>query len=314
MKTSTWCRNWALFSLLAAACAAPRPVAPVVPNEVIAEERMLVDLTRATREQGPFAGAAERQLITRLWYTARPVAGPACRDGRCALIVLAHGYGGHVGRLTEFAHSIAAAGYVVAAPLFPLTNDRAPGGYLPGFDDVANQPGDLSFVIDEMIDAARDRGDPLYERIDLERIGAIGHSMGGTTLIGATRLDCCTDRRISAAVLVAPAVDRVRPIFATDWRQSGPPTMVVVGTEDVVVPLTMAHDFVDTIGAPRVLVELDGATHVDLMENGAQRPHRRRTELLAIAFLDAYLGGANDELKAALAAARDAGEQVRWDP
>ena len=52
----------------------------------------------------------------------------------------------------------AAAGYVVAAPLFPLSSSETPGG--PDGGDIGNQPGDMSFVIDQMLKASSARTDP----------------------------------------------------------------------------------------------------------------------------------------------------------
>ena len=46
----------------------------------------------------------------------------------------------------------AAAGYVVAAPLFPLSSSETPGG--PDGGDIGSQPGDMSFVIGQMLKAS----------------------------------------------------------------------------------------------------------------------------------------------------------------
>ena len=43
----------------------------------------------------------------------------------------------------------ARAGYVVAAPSFPLTQKHVPGGRRER--DLVNQPGDMSFVISRML-------------------------------------------------------------------------------------------------------------------------------------------------------------------
>jgi hypothetical protein len=53
----------------------------------------------------------------------------------------------------------AGAGYVVAAPDFPLSNGRAPGG--PSFTDFVAQPGDMSFVITPLEQESSRPGSPL---------------------------------------------------------------------------------------------------------------------------------------------------------
>jgi predicted dienelactone hydrolase len=46
---------------------------------------------------------------------------------------------------------------VVAAPVFPLSNDGAQDSFTNSFD-VVNQPGDVSFVLDELLAAAESDG------------------------------------------------------------------------------------------------------------------------------------------------------------
>src|SRR5262249_48913050 len=99
---------------------------------VVGEERTFVDASRPTPANGSYPGAGERTLATRLWYLERPVrslAACGADGGPCALVVLAHGFGGSTARFDAFGRALAAAGYVVAAPAFPLTNDQAPGGH-----------------------------------------------------------------------------------------------------------------------------------------------------------------------------------------
>ena len=63
--------------------------------------------------------------------------------------MLSHGLGGNVEYLLPLAAVWASRGYVVALPLFPLTNSATPGG--PIAQDVQNQPADVSFVIDKVL-------------------------------------------------------------------------------------------------------------------------------------------------------------------
>ena len=56
---------------------------------------------------------------------------------------------GHARDLLVAAPELARAGFVVAAPVFPLCSAGAPGG--PEESDVINQPGDMSFVISSLL-------------------------------------------------------------------------------------------------------------------------------------------------------------------
>ena len=131
------------------------------------------------------------RLLTALWYpTDRPsgrmFVGPfsmtASRSapigsGRYGLIVISHGTGG--GRLNhrETAIRLAEGGYVVAAP------EHAGDSYRDGrFSGTAanwrRRPQQLSAVLDRLL------GDPAFgPHIDPRRIGAVGHSAGGYSVL-----------------------------------------------------------------------------------------------------------------------------------
>ena len=123
-------------------------------------------------------------------------------EARFPLIVLAHGLTGSPSRHADLAEAWARAGFVVALPAFPLTNSTVPGGW-SNYADVNNQPGDVSFVIDQLVAADDDPLSALHARIDPERIGLAGHSLGAATTYAATFDACCRDPRIDAAVVMA---------------------------------------------------------------------------------------------------------------
>ena len=199
---------------------APRTIAL---QDIREESRTFVDQTRGTPANGEFRGQSERVLETRLWFADTPLARPACRGRQCALVILAHGFGGNPARFDAIGQRLAAAGYIVAAPTFPLTNEAAPGGFSLGATDTLSQPGDISFVIDSLLSASQDRDDPLFDRIDSKRIGAMGHSLGGTTVIAATRLACCTDLRLKATAYVEPGASFVEALFSAPYSPADRP-------------------------------------------------------------------------------------------
>lgn len=273
-----------------------------------------VDVSRPTRANGSFAGAPERTLVTRLWLAETALDRPACDGERCALVILAHGFGGSTARFDAIARRLAAVGYIVAAPAFPLTNENAPGGHLTAFGDVVSQPADVSFVIDELLGLDADPSSLLHERIDDRHVAVLGHSLGGATAVAATRSDCCRDERIGAVALLAPASFIVAGTFGGPVSNAGPPTLTIVGTEDPLVTPASVASFVTSIEPPKVYVELEGGDHVFIIEatDAHLDPLLERTAAMTVAFFDQSFAGADDVPKVA-ADLRAEGHAVELD-
>jgi predicted dienelactone hydrolase len=131
----------------------------------------------------------------------QPRAKPARRGGPFPLVVFSHGFTASGPAYGEvLLRRIAAHGYVVAAPTFPLSNGAAPGG--PRLVDYVNQPADVSFVITKMLAANRGHG-ALSHLMNPKAVGAMGHSLGAITTLGVTYNRCCLDPRIKAAVPIS---------------------------------------------------------------------------------------------------------------
>ncbi len=283
------CRGMMLVGLsLATACSsAPSDPAAIDPATVVVESRTFTDPARATPGNGIFAGAESRRIETLLWYAPEPLGTTPCGPAGCGVVLLAHGYGGRASRFDVLGRALAARGWIVAALTFPLTNQEAPGGHIRGLGDLVHQPGDLSFVLDELLRADADAADSLFQRIDAARVGVMGHSLGGATAAALTRHPCCTDDRFAAVALVAPAAYTL-PIFGGPVSSLGPPTLIVNGTADHAVAPRIAIAFYESIAAPKILVLLDGLDHVTLIENNAAGDPLN--VLPTAALIDAFLG------------------------
>ncbi len=289
-----------------------------VPSEIALEDvrqelRSLIDVTRSTPANGDFAGSTERRLETRLWYANRALRRPACNGSRCALILLAHGFGGRTERFDAIGERLAAAGYVVAAVSFPLTNQDAPGGFGNGIIDARQQPADLSFVLDALANATRDPADSLYQRIDERNVGAMGHSLGGTTVLAASRVRCCRDARIEATVYVEPAASAVEALFGEPFTASGPATLTFQGEVDFPIPVEDTRAFHAALAGRKILVEMVGGNHINMIERFADEPDPLLVEAaeMMVAFFDAHLVGGPDRVEEAAARLRSSGHTVR---
>jgi predicted dienelactone hydrolase len=225
---------------------------------------VLVDRERTTDANGTYAGAPDRTLPVVVLYPAVgtpgpatiPDARPARKAGPFPLVVFSHGFTASGPAYREWLiRRVAAHGYVVAAPTFPLSNGQAPGG--PKLVDYVNQPADVSFVITKMLAANRGRG-PLGGLIAPKQIGAMGHSLGAITTLGVTYNRCCLDRRIKAAV---PISGLQLPFGSSSWAWPPVPLLLIHGDQDRTVPVRGSIAAYADAQPPKYLVTLHAAPH-----------------------------------------------------
>jgi predicted dienelactone hydrolase len=143
----------------------------VGPHEVLTEDFEVVDTSRPMEANSDFKGKDERKLKGKIWRPAE--------QGIYPFLVYSHGYMASHKEGAYVTAFLASHGYIVVAVDYPLTNYFAPGGaYLA---DVVNQPGDVSFIIDQVLNRNNEEVDALYQQSDTDRIGVLGVSLGGMT-------------------------------------------------------------------------------------------------------------------------------------
>jgi dienelactone hydrolase len=224
----------------------------------------LVDETRPVVSYGSTISDT-RPLTTLVWYPA--VAGP------WPLIVFAHGFAVGPDPYVSLCEAWAEAGYVVAAPRFPLTDEAVAGENLDEYD-LDNQPADVDFVIDAL--AAADG--PMPGLVDRTRIGVAGHSDGGLTALS----------------VAADPPEGLRAVIALSTSPVGrpgenPPLLVVQGDEDDINGWEYGQAIYDEAAAPKFLVYLLGAGHLPPFEEGSDWETVIRH--VTISFLDLYVAG-----------------------
>jgi dienelactone hydrolase len=96
--------------------------------------------------------------------------------------------------------------------------------------------------------------------IDLNRIGAMGHSMGGLGVLIAGSLDS----RIKCAVCLAPPV-HVNLFYLP--KRFGIPIQLQIGIRDKLVPAEKVKAFyADLSAVEKEIVEISGGNHVQFMD------------------------------------------------
>src|SRR5688572_9087486 len=200
-RTSTLRSAWRILLLIAvvgivvAGCAGAA-LSPVIPAAGLVRR----DYNHSTRSS--WNGSSPRPVVALIWYPTdvtapaetlsigppgRPlflagVASPGVAINpvreRYPLVVLSHGTGGSAVQLAWLAIPLARQGYVVAALNHHGNTGTEPRYDARGFLLYWERARDVSVAIDRLL------ADPLFgPRIDRERIGAAGFSLGGYTVL-----------------------------------------------------------------------------------------------------------------------------------
>ena len=262
------------------------PVATTVGLRVIT----FVDPTRVERFHG---GKVEpRTLVTQIRYPALgsaeaddvPDAPPLTAAGPFPLVVFGHGFAETPTAYTRLLDAWARAGYVVAAPLFPLTQKHVPGGRREA--DLINQPADMSFVISRMLAENELPASFLHGLIVPDLIAVAGQSDGAATALAEAYDPAFADPRIRAAIILSGAelssIDDEIP-----FPSQGPALLATQGSRDTINEPAATHRYFDLAPRPKFLLTLIGATH--LPPYTTQQPYLGVVEQVTIAFLDHFL-------------------------
>ncbi len=199
---------------------------------------------------------------------------------KAPLVVASHGLAGDRKGFAIIAEHLASHGFAVAALDHPGSDRAQFQALLEGrADEIASptefsdRPRDVSFLLDELTRLNNDSNSPIANRLDLDKIGIIGHSFGGYTalaLAGAQlnfdtlRANCdstefifnaantsmllqCTalaapeqfsanlrDERIQAVMAMNPVTSSL--FGPTGFSQIAIPSLLVAGSADPVAP------------------------------------------------------------------------------
>lgn len=257
------------------------PTTPPVSVSVVGTTTLaVVDTTRPTVANGRTLSSS-RHLPTLVRYPARAVgavsgsevagAGPT---GSWPLVVFAHGYNVTPATYSHLLHAWAAAGFVVAAPSFPL---ETAGGPLDE-NDLSNEPRDISVVISAVL-----ANSVLSAHVQSAHIAVAGHSDGAEAALGAAFVS--GDSRIGP--VISMAAQGVDGLPRHDPRH---PLLVVQGTQDTINPPSRSDGVYAAAGPPRFYLKLLGGGHLPPVADNT--PWRPIVEQEGIDFLRRYLGGA----------------------
>jgi len=276
----------AAFGLVAAGCLPPAPPPPPdvtpttigVTHPVATLQTTFVDTTRATPALDAYPGSPVRVLPTTVWYPTDKQNGPY------PLVMFAAGYGVTPSTYAALLSRIAQAGYVVAAPTYPILSGQPAGpSDTVGWTDLWP---DTWFVTTEVLALSASGSGTLGNLIDPQRIAVAGHSDGGYVAFGDGYQPFRLDPRVRAVVSYAASF-----AYAGIYQPNGRPILHVLSDTDEYNPFDEAVAWDDAnLQQPKTVMSLVNATHLAPYTDPSD-PHFSTVVGVTIAFLDATLKG-----------------------
>ena len=249
---------------------------PVLGGDPVVVE--FVDTSRATVSGGNTVDAV-RRLPTTVWHPGTP--------GPHPLVVFAHGY--QVGPMTyaRFCAALAAQGYVVAAPSFPLADESRGNGL--DREDIPNQAVDVDFVINGMRAT-----DPSVED---GPVAVVGHSDGGTVALLVAERIGAMHPMVGAVIAIAP--DSLKGEFTS----SPPPLLIIHSVDDETSAFYNSEVAFAEFTGSRWFLALEGAQHLPPIVGGT--PWTPVIDQAVALFLNTELRGSGTSDSAALTSELD---------
>jgi pimeloyl-ACP methyl ester carboxylesterase len=225
------------------------------PHQVTHQSISWVDTSRSTLPNRDFKGRDSRELKGRIWF-------PADKEGApYPLVVYSHGYMSQYKEGEYILDFLASHGYVAVSVDFPLSSGSSPGGAV--LSDIVNQPGDVSFLIDQMLARTKQVDNLLYGRVDGDRIAALGLSLGGLNTELVAFDPRRRDPRIRVAISMAGPSQFLTPEF---FDGNSIPFMYIAGTADAIVPYVENAQPILKKYKNSILVTLESGSHVGFID------------------------------------------------
>jgi dienelactone hydrolase len=270
--------------------AAPRPARFGVGLQIVRYVDASRTATYADGESGP------RQIVTEIRYPTLadgvdiPYAAPARGFAPFPLLIFGHGFAVTPALYSRLLQSWASAGFVVAAPVFPVENADAPGG--PDEADLTNQPGDMSFVITKLLAASASSSGTFAGLISPTEIAVSGQSDGGDTALAVAYNATYRDPRVKAAVILSG--EEMPGVGGFTFPPGSPALLATQGTDDTINLPARTEEFFARAQRPKYLLRLLGAEH--LPPYSQQEPQLSIVARVSTEFLRGYLEHAPADL------------------
>ena len=181
-------------------------------------------------------------------------------SGQFALLVHSHGFGGNADSATGLQTHMASHGYIVVAPNFPATSSGTGDFSQLDSNDIVNQPGDVSLMIDAALGLNDNFEGKFSSAVDTNKIVLSGLSFGGLTTQLTAFDRQLRDTRVKAAAIFAPGSgDAFLPAF---YNNADIPLLFMHGKQDAFIAHdTVANAIVNNARSPLHFISLPNGSH-----------------------------------------------------
>jgi dienelactone hydrolase len=264
--------------VIAAGCTPPPPPPPStltpmaigVTHSLGTRQVTYTDTSRPTPAFDAFPGSSSRRIPTTIMY-------PSDGGGPFPLVIFIPGFGATGANYAPLVNRIAAAGYVVAAPAYPLLSGQPAGPTdTVGWDDL---PADTWFVTTQVLHDATVGG-----LIDPNRIAVAGHSDGAAIAFDVGYTPFKLDPRVRAVVAFGTGLQYYGP-----YQANGRPILHMLSDQDVYNPYGEAIDWDRAfLQEPKTVLSLWNASHEGPFTNPSD-PHYELVVRMTIGWLDSVM-------------------------
>ncbi len=287
----------------------PKPVRPAS-SQVLPQIQGVGELSVQVSEPGrlmcpPSTGTClPRSFLLHVYYPSTfstggtPLVGAPVATARdpYPAIVFATGFNMDPSGYLQLIDGWVQAGYVVAAPRFPLDSAWALNHYgvnlsnvrlADAFEsDMLNEPGDMEAAANELSALNSQPSSALHGKVNTAEVAAAGQSDGGDAALALVDNTCCRDTAIKAAMILSGA--EFSP-YGGAYFGTSIPLLIVQGTADPINPSGLSAAIYQGAQPPKYLIWLQGADH--LVGYTSFNPYEQVVMNASLAFLATYLRG-----------------------
>lgn len=183
---------------------------------------------------------------------------------------------------SNYAEQVASYGFVVVVPNHERTTTGPDGQPVTGL--LADEQ-EVNAVLDQMKQEDAEASSPIFESVDTEILGLLGHSFGGYAGLAAIQNIC--DPPVCSGDYARPTELKAGLFYGTSFQHpigtfpaidnQGVPVGLVAGTRDGVSEFGgAASTYVKIEDAPKALIAVEGANHYSITneDNRTRDPNR----------------------------------------